>query len=56
MEFLEFFENFGDIFGKYSHKTEKVNKIWLLVGKLLSFLTNMLEFSGKMLEFFPYPP
>ena len=39
MEFLEFFENllefseknefWGNIFGKFSHKTEKVKKNWL---------------------------
>ncbi len=58
MEFLEFFENllefseknefWCNIFGKFSHKTEKVKKNWLLVGKFLSFLTNLLEFSGKI--------
>ena len=58
MEFLEFFENllefsekneFGAIFLENFHtKLKKLRKNWLLVGKFLSFLTNLLEFSGKI--------
>ena len=59
MEFLEFFENLlefsekkmslGAIFLENFHtKLKKLRKNWLLVGKFLSFLTNLLEFLGKI--------
>ena len=56
---LEFREkmSFGAIFSEHFHaKLKKFRKNWLLVGKFWSFLTNLLEFSGKLLEFFPDPP
>ena len=41
--------SFGAIFLENFHtKLNKLRKIWLLVGKFLSFLTNLLEFSGKI--------
>ena len=58
MEFLEFFENllefsekisFGAIFSEIFHsKLKKLRKNWLLVGKFLSFLKNLLQFLGKI--------
>ena len=41
--------SFWAIFSKKIHtKLKKLRKNWLLVGKFLSFLTNLLEFSGKI--------
>ena len=41
--------SFGAIFLENFHtKLKKLRKNWLLVGKFLSFLTNLLEFSGKI--------
>ena len=58
MEYLEFLKiclslvkkmSFGAIFLENFHtKLKKLRKNWLLVGKFLSFLTNLLEFSGKI--------
>ena len=41
--------SFGAIFLENFHtKLKKLRKNWLLVGKFLSFLTNLLEFLGKI--------
>ena len=48
LEFSEKIKFLGDIFGKFLQKLKKLRKNWFSVGKFLSFLTNMLEFLGKI--------